>query len=653
LEAKVEGEDSTVQPKALPELRFLKVENLTTFPANLELRPLRGITVIFGGNYSGKTTFVNSVKFGIFGLTLNREEEETSARYFGSRIKESERKSMDITTTMALGRLIVTVKRKLFTSGPQAVDVQVFDPNASPAGGIVESHNTSREYISSLTQMVGLEGRDEVEFLLSLLIADEDRRPVIWRKDCGKISLKLLIPAESYSRLRWLDQELRRKKSELSKTISASQGVAQRLDRQIGIRQFFEAESGRLHSGQSPDTLEKFRELEVQHQEIAQRLQNLQQKNRDALTSKSNGLDALAKMQGEKQTRIARIDDLKTEKYRAIMRSTDPEDIHVTKHLIHMKRCPYCDSDLAPEIERREAQHLCFLCGNEIHAPNARGIPEINALIASEEVELKNVQSETEKITSEIKSVDTELVKLDQETIEIISAEKTLSDQISRMREVAQLQQRIVLVDENLISIREKVTTDTSEYERLEKTVSALKTELEEIESLRLKGEEVARTRSREIFTKVSNKFSEFAKVATNGELDARLGPDMIPSIQGRKIYSVDDASQFERMILDVGFRIALLSTIGEQSGFAPFLIIETPDETCDESYIKHLAEALGQFSSNISLLVTSSNTEFMRVLLGNCPSSERSRKLVDLSVTGTDTQKSYYSPLISQWLGS
>jgi hypothetical protein len=199
----------------------------------------------------------------------------------------------------------------------------------------------------------------------------------------------------------------------------------------------------------------------------------------------------------------------------------------------------------------------------------------------------------------------------------------------------------------------DRLKSDTSECERLQKAALTLKTEVTEIESLRRKGEELARTRSREIFNTVSTKFSEFAKLATNGEMDARLGDDMVPSLQGRKIYLIDDASQFERTILDVGFRIALVTTIAEQGSSVPFLILETPDETADESYIEHFAEALRTFSSRISLLITCSNTEFMRNLMKASPGSEKKSRLIDLSEEGTDTQKSYYSPLITQWLGT
>ena len=228
-----------------------------------------------------------------------------------------------------------------------------------------------------------------------------------------------------------------------------------------------------------------------------------------------------------------------------------------------------------------------------------------------------------------------------------------LASQVSEMKKVGEFGQKMQLINEGLTTIDQRISSDTSDYSRLDAQAKKLKAEVDDVEALLRKGEEVARNRSREIFSKVEARFSEFVRMATNGELNARLGPDMVPSLEGRRIYSIDDASQFEKTIMDIAFRVALVSSMSEQAGTGTFLVLETPDETCDESYLEHFASALRRFSSNISVLVTSSNTEFMRMLLKDCPESEKKRRLVDLSGTGTETQKSYYSPLITQWLGS
>ena len=392
-------------------------------------------------------------------------------------------------------------------------------------------------------------------------------------------------------------------------------------------------------------------ELERKHDEARRQISSLEQTNRSLLSTKGARLGELATLQNQERALISEIEDLKGAKYRAILKSTDPEDIHITKHLIHEKRCPYCDANLAPEISKREEEHLCFLCGNKIGSPEAKGIPELNLQISSKEQELRLNLESVKTLISQLSAADEELATLDEEIKQTLLKDKEYSQQLEGLSQVNQYRIRANLVDENLKAIVERLRTDSLEYERLENSTTSLKNEVTEIENLQRKGEELAKTRSREIFNAVSSKFSEFSRLATNGEMEARLGDDMIPTLQGRSIYSVEDASQFERTILDVGFRIALLSTIAEIANSTPFLVLETPDETADESYVNHLAKALTKVSPNISLLITSSNTDFTKTLLSSLPELERKNRFLDLSGVGTSTQKSYYTPMISQWL--
>jgi DNA repair exonuclease SbcCD ATPase subunit len=103
---------------------------MITFPHDLHLRPLQGVNVIFGGNFSGKTTIINAIRYGLLGLTLNRESEQVSARYFASRIKESERSSLDINATCLLGQYHLYINRRLFASGSSEIDATLTQENS-------------------------------------------------------------------------------------------------------------------------------------------------------------------------------------------------------------------------------------------------------------------------------------------------------------------------------------------------------------------------------------------------------------------------------------------------------------------------------------------------------------------------------------------
>src|SRR5437773_9442439 len=98
-----------------------------------------------------------------------------------------------------------------------------------------------------------------------------------------------------------------------------------------------------------------------------------------------------------------------------------------------------------------------------------------------------------------------------------------LASQVSEMKKVGEFGQKMQLINEGLTTIDQRISSDTSDYSRLDAQAKKLKAEVDDVEALLRKGEEVARNRSREIFSKVEARFSEFVRMATNGELNARL----------------------------------------------------------------------------------------------------------------------------------
>jgi hypothetical protein len=154
----------------------------------------------------------------------------------------------------------------------------------------------------------------------------------------------------------------------------------------------------------------------------------------------------------------------------------------------------------------------------------------------------------------------------------------------------------------------------------------------------------------KDILLKVSTRFGEFVRIATNGELSAELSADMVPSLRGIRIHAPEDASLFERTLLDMGFRIAVISCLAEIVGARPFLVFETPDEISDEAYLPYLARALAKFCEGMSIVITSSSTLFTKEVLQAYPPANMKEHFIDLSGSGSLTQKSYYFPRITEW---
>ena len=98
---------------------------------------------------------------------------------------------------------------------------------------------------------------------------------------------------------------------------------------------------------------------------------------------------------------------------------------------------------------------------------------------------------------------------------------------------------------------------------------------------------------------------------------------------------------------MDYAFRIAFLSVFGEKTESFPSVVLETPDEVADESYIPYLAEAIFSFSKNLSVIITTVNTELMRVILNKYDKNESPRHFTDLVSKGTLTQRKHYQESI------
>lgn len=635
---------------SLPSLRLLKISNLTTFSADVELKPIPGINVIFGGNYSGKTTIVNAIKFGVFGLTLNRTNEELSARYFTSRIKEQVRNSLGILVSCMVAERLVTANRTLYSSGPQRLDVQVVNPSVTPPGALERSFSTSREYKSCLCEMIGLENLEDVEFVLTLLLADEDRHTVLWGEDCSRRVLKLLTPFEEYSQLKWLERELEKKEGEVTKTTKGMQTVSASLYHEQDVVRFVNSRLDALSRQFEKDEVQALASLRAGKDDLAGQMDSLQREISDALTEKSAKLTELSLTQQKLLDTLARIEDAESAKYRAILQSDEPQEIHMLKHLIHERHCPYCEADLSEVLHEREAKRVCPFCGNEITTSKVEGIEKLNETITAEKVNEANLRESIRKLTVDLAAVDTSIRTHQSRADALRKREAEILDKLSRTKEIEEGEQERQVMGRQLRSVKQRMQGYNAEYSELEKALQNLRRDITEIETLQEKGRQLVREKIKETFQKVIDTFRGFVSMATNGELQADLSLDLVPSISGRKVYSADDASQFERGLMDIAFRVALVSVMTELSGSSAFMVVENPDDLADEAYIEHLAKAFVEYCKNVSILVTTSNMKFTKCILGGYEPEQRARRFTDLSLSGTSTQKSYYIPLLTDW---
>ena len=158
---------------------------------------------------------------------------------------------------------------------------------------------------------------------------------------------------------------------------------------------------------------------------------------------------------------------------------------------------------------------------------------------------------------------------------------------------------------------------------------------------------------SNNALTSVKQRFSNFFNTATNGEKDATLSEELVPILNGRQIFDPAVVSQSEKVLMDYAFRIALLSVCAESSNIVDSIVLETPDEVIDGSYLPSFAQALRSFSTNLSIIITTFSTEMLDLLIQgyDIKGKDKFRLTSLLSPEGTLTQMKYFEPKLFKYL--
>ena len=202
------------------------------------------------------------------------------------------------------------------------------------------------------------------------------------------------------------------------------------------------------------------------------------------------------------------------------------------------------------------------------------------------------------------------------------------------------------------MAIQEQINLSEKLIATLDASMKKVEVELGKISELQERTRRAMKTESSKALAKIRNKFSKFVITATNGELSAELSQDFIPILGGRSVFEPEQASQFERTLMDIAFRVALLSLIAERTNTKPSLVLETPDEVTDDAYVPYLAEAILNVSNDLSVIVTTVNSEMMKHLLKGYDQNERTRRMVNLVSKGTLTQRRFYELPLNSYLG-
>lgn len=634
----------------LPQFLDLKISNMTTFQ-DLHISFKKGINVIFGGNYSGKTTIINSLRFGVFGLTWGHTIEGIEKRYFSSRVVEIERKSLDIRTVYHVKPMTVSIRRTVFSSGTADVEAKVSKSIGKSLSKSVRNIDREKLYHDALSKYMGLTGDELLKFIPSLIFADENRQLILWKKNLEDLVLSLIISGKNANKLRQIESQLHKVEDELNKLKQDRDRILQRTADKQRIQKFLRERLKEIEDVKTARHIEEYNKINSGLQKQKNKLTQINNEFQTNILKRSDLLLQLNNGQKAVHDLEAKSEQLLGNYIRAILNPTSPEEVHINRYLYHKKECPYCLTDLSDEINHRIESRMCLFCGQGPMITYKGDMEEIKQQLSDLDVEKKKLIKSFSKNQADLDQINEETERLEKSREAERIKESALSVKKDGLKEIEEQLHKKEIISRELKETQEQIKHNESSIEKNDGIIRKITTEIDGLNQLYEKAKMAMRTEVDSLLTKIKEKFSFFINLASNGEVSGTLSQDFVPILNGRTIFYPEFASQFERSIMDYAFRIALLSVFAEKTKTIPSLVIETPDEVADESYIPYLAKALLNFSSTLSIIVTTGDTDLMKQLLNNYKLSERKNRLMNLVSKGTLTQRKFYQTPLNVYL--
>lgn len=636
----------------LPQLSSLRITNMTTFPQDLQASFQRGITVIFGGNHSGKTTIVNSIKYGIFGLSWNQTPESPEKRYFSSRIKEIGKKSLEITASYRIKSYTTTVRRTVFSSGTTEIESKMTKGSGNELATSAEILKHERGYYESLQELMGLSDKEQLKFIPNMIFADETRQPVLWTKNLEDFILSLLTSRESADRLALVEAQLNKAKKDLEQ-LHQKQDQLKQKNEDIGkVLKFLKNSLEMIDQTGIAKHIEEYETKSKELDDCRTAILRLNEELQKELVERSNLQEKLNANQSSLLGLEPRLEEIHQDRIKAFLNPDNPKETQMARYFYYEKKCPFCLADLSREVDFRIENQKCAICGKGALGNYKIDMKDIDRQFSELRESKEKLTRQGETLQKAIDEANLKINTLSRSIQEYRVKEATLVRILDETKTVQQnLHERDAMLRKSE-ELQKQMESNNASISKIEKEVRTVETEIEKINQLQSKIKESMKMEIDSAFAKIKKRFSSFIKIATNGELTGELSQNFIPSLNGRAIFHPDAVSQFERTLMDFAFRIALLSVFAEMSETIPSLILETPDEVTDESYIPHLAKGILSFSDNLSIVVTTVNSTMMKQLLKDFEPIDRKKHLIDLISKGTPTQRKFYTRSMADYLG-
>jgi hypothetical protein len=624
---------------------------MTTFPQQKRANFEKGLNVIFGPNHSGKTTIINSIRYGIFGLSLCHIPDSVEIKYFSSRINEKQRKSLDISTVYNIKSSTIAVNRVIFSSGSPTIEANVShnSENALSIPTITIDHE--KDYIDYIKTEMGI-NPDNLALMSDLLFADENRQTFLWLHEIDQFILDLLTSSEASNKLNAIDRDLKNAKENLKKMEDLKKKIILDNSQRHADIKLLKKDLEKIEKSEVGKSIEERKNVIIDLQQLRNKISQSTDSLNQALQTKLSLMRQIDSNTKKIEKLNLKKDNCKADAIKAFLNSGDAEKNHLNKAIYFDKKCPICYSDLTMQINSRLNSQKCPLCGEGSVPGDGKDIDEIQGLIKEIDNEIKTISEVKLQLEDKVETSDHHLTTITQEIEKYRLMENNLLDKLNKSKSFEEELFNKELIIRQIKGIDLAIENNTKKQSLTESEINELNISVDKLETLYLKTTQSNKLEINNALESLKQRFSTFISLATNGEKTGTLSEQFVPILDGRPIYNPAIVSQSEKILLDYAFRIAIVSICAENSNTVASMVLETPDEVIDGSFLSSTSQAIRYFSSNLSIIVTTFNTDIIELLLKGYDLEGKNRQRLTNLLTneGTLTQKKYYEPKLVKY---
>lgn len=628
----------------LPKLEKIKIEHYSLYNNGglLKYDFVNGINLIIGGNGTGKTTFINIIRYALIGLyksttevkmykaTKKDKRKTYPYSYFKDRTDKSyeNNQSAYVKLNFYIGNNELIVYRSLHT--PQILKAYINKKKIEGAIITQEQYdkfqsNDERKkhlqynYENTVAKLCGLSSFDDfITFIIDVLIFDERRKTVLWDSDFqDNIMLKYLTSPEDNLKYADLTREIKYNDS-LSRHKSEEIKPLKRI-----IEEYSKESSSKTIRESNPDIaiIELTEEYDKLTNSINDIIHSLES-NTKLLTSTNTNISI---NENEIQEKEIEIEKDRNNIHSSIWEKPHPKYDIFEKTITKNHICPMCNKEI--EINKFQLKsNACFLCNQPLFTsqdikPSEELKKELNSLTMKKNNLLKEL-SLTEK---DISQKNVYLQELKNKKLEVqlaILKNENLSNTGKNKKETSLL---IIERQRNkLIKERDFFAKIRNEKDK-EREVLAQKIKQSRIE---------INKQLSDIFTSYAEEFIGLSSYLSFRE-DSDGNERYIPYIDKVPREDSEALSESQRFFIDHSFRMSVLEYFYTQSSF---FICETPESSLDISYEKNAAKVFLKYlnHNNVLLLTLNlNNNAFIRHIVTEAKKKKKNINYMNLLELG------------------